>query len=94
MYLGKLVEVSDSQTITESPKHPYTQALISAIPIPEPGRVKNRIILQGDVPSPANPPSGCRFHPRCPIAQANCAESEPILEDKGAGHLVACHYAT
>jgi oligopeptide/dipeptide ABC transporter ATP-binding protein len=94
MYLGKLVEVSDSQRITESPKHPYTQALISAIPIPEPGRVKNRIILQGDVPSPANPPSGCRFHPRCPIAQANCAESEPILEDKGAGHLGACHYAT
>lgn len=94
MYLGKLVEVADSHTITDSPKHPYTQALISAIPIPEPGRVKNRIILEGDVPSPANPPSGCRFHPRCPIARENCAQIEPPLEDKGGGHLVACHYAT
>jgi oligopeptide/dipeptide ABC transporter ATP-binding protein len=93
MYLGKLVEVADSRTITEAPKHPYTQALISAIPIPEPGRTRKRIILEGDVPSPANPPSGCRFHPRCPIARDNCAEIEPVLEDKGGGHLVACHYA-
>jgi oligopeptide transport system ATP-binding protein len=94
MYLGKLVEVADSKSITDTPRHPYTQALISAIPIPEPGRAKNRIILEGDVPSPANPPSGCRFHPRCPIARANCAEDEPALEDKGGGHLVACHYAS
>jgi oligopeptide transport system ATP-binding protein len=94
MYLGKLVEVGESKAITESPKHPYTQALISAIPVPEPGRARNRIILEGDVPSPANPPSGCRFHPRCPIARPNCAEIEPPLEDKGGGHLVACHYAT
>jgi oligopeptide transport system ATP-binding protein len=94
MYLGKLVEVGDSKAITESPKHPYTQALISAIPVPEPGRARNRIILEGDVPSPANPPSGCRFHPRCPIARDNCAVDEPSLEDKGGGHLVACHYAT
>jgi oligopeptide/dipeptide ABC transporter ATP-binding protein len=94
MYLGKLVEVGDAKTITESPKHPYTQALISAIPVPEPGRARNRIILEGDVPSPANPPRGCRFHPRCPIARDNCAVDEPPLEDKGGGHLVACHYAT
>jgi oligopeptide transport system ATP-binding protein len=99
MYLGKLVEIGEARTITENPKHPYTQALISAIPVPEPGRMRNRIILQGDVPSPANPPTGCRFHPRCPIAQLgpsarpDCAEEEPALLDKGGNHWVACHYA-
>ncbi len=94
MYLGKLVEVADSRAITEDPKHPYTKALISAIPVAEPGRMKNRIILQGDVPSPANPPSGCRFHPRCPIAQPNCSVDEPALLEKAPDHWVACHYAT
>ena len=94
MYLGKLVEVADARTITEEPKHPYTKALISAIPVAQPGRAKNRIILQGDVPSPANPPSGCRFHPRCPIAQANCSVEEPALLEKAPDHWVACHYAT
>ena len=93
MYLGKLVEVGESKTITETPKHPYTQALISAIPVADPGRHRDRIILEGDVPSPANPPSGCRFHPRCPVARADCAESEPLLREITPGHWVACHYA-
>jgi oligopeptide transport system ATP-binding protein len=93
MYLGKIVEIGDARVITERPKHPYTKALISAIPVPEPGRIKERTILQGDVPSPANPPTGCRFHPRCPIAQPYCAVDEPKLVEKAPAHWVACHYA-
>ena len=93
MYLGKMVEIGEARTITEAPKHPYTRALISAIPVPVPGRQRSRIILEGDVPSPANPPSGCRFHPRCPIARPNCAVDEPPLRPIGAEHWVACHYA-
>ena len=93
MYLGKLVEIGEARTITEAPKHPYTRALISAIPIPVPGRQRSRIILEGDVPSPANPPSGCRFHPRCPLARPNCAVDEPLLRPFGQDHWVACHYA-
>ena len=93
MYLGKLVEIGDSREITERPKHPYTQALISAVPIPVPGKRRDRVILEGDVPSPANPPSGCRFHPRCPIARADCAEVEPQLRELVPRHWVACHYA-
>ncbi len=93
MYLGKVVEIGTSDAIIERPLHPYTKALISAIPIPEPGKKKQRMLLQGDVPSPANPPSGCRFHPRCPIAQQNCSIDEPSLEEKFPNHWVACHYA-
>ncbi len=93
MYLGKLVEVADSRAITDAPRHPYTKALISAIPVPDPTRGRNRIILEGDVPSPARPPSGCRFHPRCPIAQPNCSVDEPELLQKAPAHWVACHYA-
>ncbi|CAN5777412.1 dipeptide ABC transporter ATP-binding protein [soil metagenome] len=93
MYLGKVVEVGSSTAVIENPKHPYTRALISAIPVAEPGRIKERILLQGDVPSPANPPSGCRFHPRCPIAQPNCAVDQPFLEEKAPDHWVSCHYA-
>jgi oligopeptide transport system ATP-binding protein len=93
MYLGKLVEIGEAKTITELPKHPYTQALISAIPVADPNRHRDRIILEGDVPSPANPPSGCRFHPRCPVARADCSETEPLLRELAPGHWVACHYA-
>jgi oligopeptide transport system ATP-binding protein len=93
MYLGKMVEIGDSKTITESPSHPYTQALISAVPIPVPGAKKDRMVLSGDVPSPANPPSGCPFHTRCPVARPNCSTDVPQLTPRGEDHWVACHYA-
>jgi oligopeptide/dipeptide ABC transporter ATP-binding protein len=93
MYLGKLVEVGTTEQITTRPRHPYTRALLSAVPIPRPGLAKNRTILTGDVPSPIAPPSGCRFRTRCPIARANCGDAIPLLEEVEPGHWVACYYA-
>lgn len=90
MYLGKLVELADGDLLYKDAKHPYSQALLSAIPIPDPTKKKNRIILSGDVPSPVNPPSGCRFHTRCWKASEICSKEEPKFEDLGGGHQVAC----
>lgn len=91
MYLGKMVEVADRETLFRNPMHPYTQALMSAIPIPNPKAKRERIVLTGDVPSPLNPPKGCRFHPRCPLAVDICQQVEPVFEQKAADHWVACH---
>lgn len=90
MYLGKIVEMSESEELYRNPKHPYTKALLSAIPVPVPGHKEERIILTGDVPSPINPPSGCHFHPRCPIAIEDCKKIVPPLEEKTKGHVAAC----
>jgi oligopeptide/dipeptide ABC transporter ATP-binding protein len=91
MYLGKLVEVGTSRQICTSPKHPYTQALLSAVPIPDPAAKKQRVVLRGDVPTPINPPPGCRFHTRCPIAIDRCKTEEPPLRQIEDGRDVACH---
>ncbi len=104
MYLGKLMEIGDRTAMYEQPAHPYTQALLSAVPIPNPSkeRTRQRIVLRGDLPSPINPPSGCRFRTRCwkfasdlsAAEQAKCTDEEPRMEDRGVGHPVACHFAS
>jgi len=90
MYLGKMVELTSREELFRNPLHPYTQALMSAIPIPDPNLKRKRIILPGDVPSPLNPPSGCRFHPRCPVAMEHCSREEPLFKEVSPNHWVAC----
>jgi oligopeptide/dipeptide ABC transporter ATP-binding protein len=91
MYLGSMVEFGSKKDIFENPLHPYTKALFSAIPYPDPDVKMQRIPLKGDIPSPANPPSGCRFHTRCPYATERCAQEVPQYKEYGNGHFAACH---
>ncbi len=91
MYLGKIVELTDKRSLFESPQHPYTEALLSAVPVPDPAKARKRIILAGDVPSPVNPPAGCRFHTRCPYVEARCRSEIPAMRETAPGHFVACH---
>ena len=91
MYLGRLVELADSEALYDKPLHPYTQALLSAVPVPDPGFEREQIVLEGDIPSPANPPSGCTFHTRCPFRMDVCKTTVPILRQTDTGHSVACH---
>jgi oligopeptide/dipeptide ABC transporter ATP-binding protein len=98
MYLGRIVEVADRETLYRDPRHPYTRSLLSAVPVPDPDRRRERIVLAGDVPSPARPPSGCRFHPRCPLTAelgelARCSAEDPALREVAPGHWVACMFA-
>jgi peptide/nickel transport system ATP-binding protein len=96
MYLGHIVELADRDTLFSAPRHPYTEILLSAVPQPDPRAPRKRILLQGDPPSPANPPTGCRFHTRCPLAQPVCKEKVPELSERPSssvgGHWVACHF--
>ena len=93
MYVGKLVEMADTASLYHRPKHPYTEALLSAVPKPDPHMRSQRIVLEGDIPDPANPPPGCYFHPRCRYVQERCKTEAPELRDVGGGHIVACHLA-
>lgn len=91
MYLGSMVETASRDELFQHPLHPYTKALLSAVPVPVPRLKRERIVLKGDIPSPANPPSGCKFHTRCPFAVEVCKAEIPLFRDAGAGHFVACH---
>ncbi|MDR7074648.1 ABC transporter ATP-binding protein [Fictibacillus barbaricus] len=91
MYLGHIVELADSEKLYDNPKHPYTQALLSAVPVPDVEHKKDRVILQGDVPSPSNPPKGCPFHTRCPQAMDHCGTVKPVLKEVAEGHYASCH---
>jgi oligopeptide/dipeptide ABC transporter ATP-binding protein len=91
MYLGWIVELADTASLFARPQHPYTVALLSAVPVPDPRSARKRIILAGDVPSPVNPPSGCRFHTRCPLAFDRCKVEVPLMREVAPGHFAACH---
>jgi peptide/nickel transport system ATP-binding protein len=93
MYVGKLVETAETEELYLNPKHPYTEVLLASVPKPDPTRKRETVVLTGEVPSAANPPSGCRFHPRCRYAEAICANEEPLLREIVPGHHVACHLA-
>jgi len=94
MYLGKVVELGEAKKVCQQPKHPYTQALISAIPVLDPASKRKRIMLSGDVPSPIHPPGGCPFHPRCPVAETRCKTEVAPLREIATGHFAACHLAS
>jgi oligopeptide/dipeptide ABC transporter ATP-binding protein len=91
MYLGRIVEYTDKKTLFTNPQHPYTEALLSAVPIPDPTVRRKKTILQGDVPSPIQPPPGCHFHTRCPYAEEQCKIEVPVLKEYSPGHMVSCH---
>ena len=93
MYLGRIIELAAAEALYRAPRHPYTEALLNAVPVPDPQRRRTHRPLQGEIPSPINPPSGCHFHPRCPYAQAICSQQRPALLDQGGGHLAACHFS-